>query len=211
MSEFTAQLVSACQEEYLRWDKGAGRETWGRPQHSKDYYLFVKQYWEAIGKNNLDGRTIVNGIRPAWSAAFVSFCEKKAGAGARFHYTEAHCHYINKAMEAAGNASGAYGYVARRSDAYKPKVGDIVCAGREYAAGFDYDQAALIYEADGFYPSHGDIIVAMAEDRAITLGGNITHNVDGKRLKLTDTGYLRNRLSSSGKELPWIAILECVM
>lgn len=84
MSGFTYKLVDACRNEFARWDDGAGRETWGKPQHSKDYYLFVKDYWESIGNNRLDGRTVVGGIRPARSSAFVSFCMKKAGRGGGF-------------------------------------------------------------------------------------------------------------------------------
>jgi len=209
MTAFSDALVLVCDREYNRWDKGAGRETWGRPQHSKDYYVFVQEYWVSIGNHKLDGRTEVKNIRPAWSSAFVSFCVRAAGAGKRFHYVEAHCHYVAKAMAAASGTESSFGYIARRSDKYKPKVGDIIVGGREYAAGFDYDQAALTYEADSFYPSHGDIVVDITEDRAVTIGGNISNNVDQKRLRLTDTGYLRNRINTSGKELPWVAILEC--
>jgi hypothetical protein len=211
MSNFTNKLVATCLNEYQRWDNGSGRETWGRPQHSKDYYLFVKDYWQSIGNNNLNGRTVVKGIRPAWSSAFVCFCEKTSGAGNRFHYVEAHCHYIKKAMDAADGANGNFGYVARQSDSYKPQVGDIICSGREYAAGYDYDQAKLVYEADSFYPSHGDIVVDVTNTHSIVIGGNINNNVDKKQLKLTGTGYLRPRFNSAGKELPWVAILECVI
>lgn len=210
MSQFTDALVAACKAEYSRWDDGEGRETWGRPQHSKDYFLFVKDYWKSIGNNNLDGRTIVNGIRPAWSSAFVSFCEKTAGAGNRFLYTQAHCHYVDKAMKQA-DAGGNFGYAARRTSDYKPKVGDIVVAGREYARDYDYDRAALVYEADSFYPSHGDIIIGIDGDRVATMGGNINNNVDTKRLRLTDTGFLRDRVNASGREIPWITILECLI
>lgn len=209
MSAFVNDLVDICRDEYARWDNGAGRETWGKPQHSKDYYKFVNDYWRSIGKNRLDRRTIVRNIRPAWSSAFVSYCVKKAGAGTRFHYTEAHCHYVEKAMNATAGAGGNFGYKARKSDAYKPNVGDIVCGGREYASGYDYDEAELVYEADSFYPSHGDIVVAITEAHVEVIGGNISNNVDRKLLKLTDQGYLRSRFTSSGKELPWIAILEC--
>jgi hypothetical protein len=209
MSAFTTKLIGACKAEYARWDNGAGRETWGTPQHAKDYYLFVKEYWKSVGIQNLDGRTIQGGIRPAWSSALVSFINKSAGAGARFHYTQAHCHYIDRAMKAANGTDGDFGYIARRPDSYKPKAGDIVCAGRQYAAGYDYDQAAMIYEADSFYPSHGDIVIDVTDTHAHVIGGNVNDNVDTKRLKLTSTGYLRNRITSSGRELPWIAILEC--
>ena len=32
-----------------------------------------------------------------------------------------------------------------------------------------------------------------------------------KRLKLTSTGYLRDRMNSSGRDIPWIAVLECLI
>lgn len=209
MTAFTDKLQNICLEEYQRWDNGAGRETWGRPQHAKDYYLFVKEYWQSIGNNSLDGRTVVKNTRPAWSSAFVSHCVKKAGAGSKFKYTEAHCHYVAKAMAAADGAGGNYGYIARRTNAYKPKVGDIVVAGREYAKRYDYDQAKLIYEADSFYPSHGDIVVEVFNDKIYVIGGNVIHNVGRKTLKLKANGQLRDRVDANGNSLPWIAILEC--
>ncbi|WP_029348942.1 DUF2272 domain-containing protein [Bosea sp. 117] len=210
MTAFVDQLVQVCKNEYARWDNGAGRETWGRPQHSKDYYLFVKDYWVSIGNNNLTGRTVVDGKRPAWSSAFVSFCVKTAGASAnQFRFTEAHCHYVDRAMKKAAGGLPNFGYTAMRSDAYKPRVGDICCAGREYAKSYTYDQAALIYEADSFYPSHGDIVIDVTATHVHTMGGNISNNVDRKSLRLTDMGYLRNRFTEAGTELPWIAILRC--
>jgi hypothetical protein len=211
MTEFSDALVRVCRAEYARWDNGEGRETWGQPQHAKDYYLFVKDYWQGIGNNKLDGRTTVGGIRPAWSSAYVSFCMRTAGAGTRFFYTEAHCHYVHKAMQQASGAISGYGYRAQKTDAYKPKVGDVAVGGREYALNFDYDKAELIYEADSFYPSHGDIIIAITDGYALTTGGNVSDSVTQKRLKLTSTGYLRDRVNSSGREIPWIAILECLI
>lgn len=216
MSAFTDRLAAVCLEEYTRWDNGAGRETHGKAGsppdggHAEDYYLFVKEYWVSIGNNNLNGRTVVGGIRPAWSSAFVSHCVKKAGAGTKFKYSEAHCHYIAVAMTAAAGGAPNYGYVARRTNQYKPQVGDIICAGREYAKRYDYDQANLIYQADSFYPSHGDIVVAVEADRVRVVGGNITHNVDVKRLALKSNGQLKDRMVN-GTPAPWIAVLECVL
>jgi hypothetical protein len=37
MTQFTDELVRVCKGEYARWDNGDGRETWGKPQHAKDY------------------------------------------------------------------------------------------------------------------------------------------------------------------------------
>ncbi|HYI47791.1 MAG TPA: DUF2272 domain-containing protein [Allosphingosinicella sp.] len=210
MSQFTQALANICLAEFARWDNGAGKETQGRNQTgiAKDFYLFVKEYWVSIGINNLTGRTIQGGIRPAWSSAFVSFCERKAGAGARFKYTQAHCHYIAEAMKAAAGQNPNYGYVAKRANAHKPQIGDIVCAGREYAKRYTYEQAELIYQADSFYPSHGDIVVDVTATHAIVIGGNVNDNVDRKKLPLDGSGFLKPRVAA-GATFPWIAILHC--
>jgi len=204
MSTFTDKLASVCKAEYARWDNGAGRET--QPKFS----AFVKEYWVSIGNNNLDGRIVVGGIRPAWSSAFVSFCVRKAGAGNKFRYGEAHCHYIDRAMKAADNNNDGYGYLARRTNQYKPKVGDIICAGREYAKRYNYDQAKLVYEADSFYPSHGDMVIEVQPERVKVIGGNVHDNVDVKYFPLKSNGQLKNRVSGNA-EIPWIAILEYVL
>jgi hypothetical protein len=204
MSDFTNALVRICNEELARFDGGARRET-DDPQ-----FRFVGEYWASIGKE-LNGRTVVHGKRPAWSAAFISFVVRKAGAGDRFFYAEAHCHYTNKAMLLADGTNNGHGYVAHRPPTYAPKVGDIIVAGREYARAFDYDQARLIYLADSFYPSHGDVVVARSPGRIETIGGNVSRDTVGKRQRrLNADGTLQN-LVESGREYPWIAVLECLL
>ncbi|MFN3912011.1 DUF2272 domain-containing protein [Hyphomonas sp.] len=203
---FATALANACLAEYDRWDKGAGRETWGTPDYAKDYYLFVKDYWKSISKP-FDGRTLVEGIRPAWSSAFVSYCVRNAGAGKQFKYSEAHCHYIYPAMQRADGLNDGYGYIARKPEAYAPKVGDIVCAGRLYAKNYTYDQAKLRYQADSFYPSHGDVVTDVGKKYVRAIGGNIRDNVDMKKLETDANGLLKPR---EGK-YPWICVLECVI
>jgi hypothetical protein len=211
MSAFTNKLVEVCLGEFARWDEGAGRETHGTDDGTgaRDYYLFVKEYWMSIGNTQLDGRTISSGIRPAWSSAFVSFCIGRAGAGAQFRYGEAHCHYIQKSMLAA-DGTASHGYVARRAETFVPRVGDIVCSGREYAKRFDYDQAKITYIADSFYPSHGDIVVEVEPDHVRVIGGNVNNNVDDKRLPLNPDGTLMRR-TVGGTPAPWIAVLQCML
>ncbi len=201
MSTFTEALRQRCTVEWERFAKGTRTET-DDPQ-----FKFVGEYWRSIGKN-LDGRTVVRGIRPAWSSAFVSFVVRGAGAQNRFRYTEAHCHYVKAATDAAAGASPTHGYVARRSSEYAPKVGDIVVAGREYAKKFDFDQAKLIHEADSFYPSHGDIVVEVNPATGV-IGGNVaTDTVGRKQLRTEADGRLKDRVVG-GVAHPLIAVLEC--
>ncbi|TCT08830.1 uncharacterized protein DUF2272 [Tepidamorphus gemmatus] len=202
MSKFTSRLRQACLDELTRFANGK--------EYNDPFAAYVGEYWKAIGINHLDGKTTVGGIRPAWSAAFVSFCVKTAGAGDRFMYTQAHCHYVARAMDAAEKASSSFGYVARRPESYTPRVGDIVCAGRLYAKQYTYDMARMQYVADSFYPSHGDIIVDISDGHAAAVGGNLSDSVQRKRLALTPEGYLEP-LTAGGKTYPWIAVLECRM
>src|SRR5690606_11932682 len=67
-------------------------------------FLRVGDYWRAVGQP-FNGRTLnANGKRPAWSSAFISFVLKEAGAGDRFKYSVAHCHYFQDFVERAGSA-----------------------------------------------------------------------------------------------------------
>ena len=202
MTVYTDALVAKAQAERARWT--GGTET------KAPWKNYVGEYWEAIGIH-LKGDTVVDGIRPAWSAAFISFVVRKAGAGDRFFYTQAHCHYVKRAMDAA-DGHGNHGFIARRYETYKPKPGDIIVGGREYAKSFTYEKAKLIYVADSFYPSHGDVVVGIAPNGAYveTLGGNVSQDVSGKRLALTPEGTLKKRVAS-GQTYPWIAVLECVL
>ncbi|MEQ1900483.1 MAG: DUF2272 domain-containing protein [Devosia sp.] len=203
MTVFSDQLAATARAERARWVGGAEDQApW------RDY---VGQYWQSIGIDDLRGDTVVDGIRPAWSSAFVSFCVRKAGAGTRFRYSEALCHYVKAAMDAA-SGTGNHGFAARKYETYRPRVGDIIVGGREYAKAFSYEQAAMVYVADSFYPSHGDIVVGIAPDHSYveTLGGNVSQDVSGKRLALKADGTLEKRKSGTAT-YPWIAVLECLL
>jgi hypothetical protein len=202
MTTFTDKLAGICFDERARFDNGAGKE------YDPPYSDYVGEYWVSIGITNLKGNTVQGGIRPAWSSAFVSFCVRKAGAGSKFKYAQAHCHYIDAAMKAAETAGSNYGYLARKPEDYAPKVGDIVCAGREYAKSYTFDMAKMVYLADSFYPSHGDIVVKKNADSVEVIGGNLGESVKRKVLALNSAGKLK-KLTPGGVERPWVAVLEC--
>ena len=56
----------------------------------------------------------------AWSAAFVSYVMRMAGAGRRFPYSSSHSDYINAARTQPGLAVSA-----QRLDQYAPQLGDL--------------------------------------------------------------------------------------
>jgi hypothetical protein len=209
MSNFTEAVVANCKNELLRFERGK------LPEEDAKVYRRIGEYWRAIPVQGIDGRTKVkdkkgNLYNPAWSSAFISFIARTSGAGAAFHYAEAHCHYIEHGRQAASSSSTSAGYYAVDPYSIVPNVGDIVCAGREYAAQLSFKQAALAYKADRFYPSHGDFVVEVNRNQGyiITVGGNVGSSVREKRLLLSSSGRLVDRTEGS-QVLPWLAVMRC--
>ncbi len=209
MPTFIDTVVAVCRAELQTFKDGKLKET------DAAVYKRVGEYWAAVPETKLDGRTLLKDskgkpYRPAWSAAFVSFVLKRAGVPAsKFKTTKAHCHYVEAARVAAANgAEKAYHAV----DPYSalPAVGDIVVAGREYAEQLTFKQAELAYTADGFYPSHGDFVIAVDAQKSevVVVGGNVGDSVATKRLLLSPKGRLLDRMDC-GNVLPWLALLRC--
>ena len=90
----------------------------------------------------------------AWSAAFISYVMRTAGAGPRFPYAPAHYVYINIAKEMKLGRTSGWAMVAERVDEYAPVPGDIICFSRE--------RRPLKYEKlpAHHFASHCDIVVS---------------------------------------------------
>ena len=67
----------------------------------------------------------------AWSAAFISYVMRAAGAGARFPYSPSHYVYINIAKEVKLSRTSGWVVVAELVDEYAPMPGDLICYSRE--------------------------------------------------------------------------------
>jgi hypothetical protein len=208
MSQFIRNLLDACETELNRFEGGAKSET-DDPQ-----YKYVKEYWVGIGNNKLTGKTQIKDskgklFRPAWSAAFISFVVRAAGAGDKFRYGEAHCHYIVQGMKdrESGKEQAAYWTFAAEERA--PQLGDLICAGREYASEYDYRIAKFQYAADGFFPSHCDVVVSVDPGKGLlrVIGGNVSNSVSMSTYAIDQHGFLLGRTST--RSLPWIGVMAC--
>jgi hypothetical protein len=110
------------------------------------------------------------GVKTAWSAVFVSWCVKKAGAtGKEFAFAAAHAKFVKAAI---GNALKGVGvFRGLQIDQYAPKVGDIVQNNRS-GNKFTYDFA----RTHSAYESHSAIVVEVGVDHdghyVMTIGGN---------------------------------------
>lgn len=144
----------------------------------------IKQYWTDLGFS-------FPGVGTAWSAVFVSWCVKIAGATAsEFKFDSAHSVFVHTAIKNAVSKTGVF--QAFEIDSYAPLVGDIVHNNRK---GNTFDFAFA--KANTSYESHSAIVVETGTDSKgnylFTVGGNESDSVRKQRTDLTPGGLIKQR------------------
>ncbi len=138
--------------------------------------------------------------RFAWSAAFISYVMRVAGAGDRFPYSPNHSTYINAA--ASGSASGLQ---ARNPATYAPQPGDLICAGRGSGQSVRF---ASLPTRNGF-PAHCGIVVAKVPGQISIIGGNVDDAVTLTHVPIGPTGLIDSPVGASlDSRYAWCAVLQ---
>lgn len=107
----------------------------------------------------------------AWSAAFISWVIRKAGAGSAFRYSSAHVEYVAAAKQnRLANTTNLF--KAYRIWEVAPRIGDLVCLERE-SSGVTYENV----DDGNFRASHCDVVVEVLPGKLITVGGNVSNSV----------------------------------
>ena len=187
-SPFTRKLATVAQEQHRRF--GLLRE------NQEPLATQVRQYWKDLAMS-------FPGVSVAWSAVFVSWCMKQAGATkAQFPFSFRHGDYIHAAIANAKAGQGAF--LGRRIGQYVPKVGDVLQNNRGKHK-FDFDYAATHTR----YESHSAIVVEVGTDNRggylWTIGGNEGDSVGIKEVRLTADGQVKNTTGL------YIAIVETTL
>lgn len=191
-----------------------------KPERQQGLWQRVGEYWwlamnagspEAAwtGKHDANG-TVFPASEDgdyAWSAAFVSYVMRIAGAGSHFPYSASHSDYIDIAKQQALGQTSGWVITAERPDAYAPQSGDLICMGRGHAGDLTYDQLPA-----GHFPGHCDIVVDTSVPGQIAvIGGNVDDAVTMKHVPVTPDGKLA---TPDGKVLdtryPWMVVLQLV-
>ena len=156
----------------------------------------IRQYWTTM-------EWTFPGVGTAWSAVFVSWCLKTAGASKKeFLFAQGHAKFVHWAIQNADTDSGLFrGY---RIDECAVSVGDLIHNNRPgknltfaYAAGHDK------------YESHSAIVTSTGQDSdghfAITIGGNEGKpgSVGRRRVALNEDGLVVQRKNS-----PYISVVQ---
>jgi hypothetical protein len=196
-------------DDHLNWDKPERNE--GLWQRVGEYWYVgmnpgaVEAHW--TGKHDEYGREFPpeDDGKYAWSAAFVSYVMRIAGAGGRFPYSADHAVYINMAKRMT---LGEQGWVvtAERPDLYAPVPGDLICHGRDQAAGLRYDDLPT----EELFPSHCDIVVeAPGNGKISVIGGNVEDAVTLRHIPVTADGKLARPDGVVLDPLhPWMVVLR---
>jgi len=115
----------------------------------------------------------------AWSAAFISYVMRLAGAGGSFPYSENHADYIN----AAAQHTPGVALEVERVEVYAPQRGDLICLWRGRRVTFDQLPA-------GRFPGHCDIVIDRKAGQLDVIGGNVDNAVAMKYIPVTADGHL---------------------
>lgn len=167
MSKFRSNVVDLAVNEWKAWNvptkvkEGNARTI----QKLRDYYK------KGVGVNDSDRYYITT----AWSAAFISYIMKLAGAGKNFKFSQRHSTYIVNSIKNRKENKGAF-------KGYKPnevniELGDLVCYAR---------QDGINYNTVGDYASHCDIVTKINNNKVEAIGGNISNSVSKTTYNLND-------------------------
>jgi len=204
-SPLSEAIVYSAIQEWKRWDKGTKTET--------DIGMrgALRDYWMNLGySQNEADQKIEN--RDPWSAAFISYVMRKAGAGNAFAYASAHTRYIATAKKAA-IAQDTSKFWAYEISTVKPEVGDLVCRDRPPKTGAPC-AGTNFANVDKGGISHSDIVVEVGSDYIAVLGGNTGQSypnhgkgqdtVGQRKIKLNQQGFV---LATQGT-CPYFAIVK---
>jgi Uncharacterized protein conserved in bacteria (DUF2272) len=190
-----------------------------KPEREGGLWQRVGEYWWLglnagsaesawTGKHDADGTVFSPDLDGdyAWSAAFISYVMRIAGAGQHFPYSGDHADYINAARRVSLGETKSWLIAAERVQDYAPRAGDLICFGRGQARGLRFDDLPT----PNLFPSHCDIVVDTAVPEQITvIGGNVEDSVTMNTVPVTADGKLA---APEGVVLdtrfPWVAVLR---
>ena len=120
----------------------------------------------------------------AWSAAFISYVMRIAGAGSRFPYTATHADYINAARRHGLGVEPGTALTAERIEVYAPQRGDLICYWRG-SQPVSYGDLPTVR-----FPAHCDLVIGTRPGGLDVIGGNVDNAVAMRHISATADGHL---------------------
>ncbi len=173
-------IVQMAQAEFTRWNFGQTDES------DPSMRPVLEAYWRATPSGVPTTANWWSNV--AWSAAFISWVMKTAGAGNAFRYSSAHTDYVGEAKRNR-LANNTNPFKAYRITEVSPRPGDLVCVERKDSngnwSGVNYDNVD-----QGFRASHCDIVVEVQPGQLTTIGGNVSDSVSDTPVQIDGNGRI---------------------
>ena len=177
------------------------------PERQEGFWQRVGEYWWEGQNAGGDGSARYTGLYDAeghvipvakkgeyaWSAAFVSYVMRMAGAGRAFPYAPAHSTYIDAAVRGQTPL-----LTAENPATYAPRLGDVVCFARSWAVGLRFKDLPTT----GFFPAHCGIVTGGGYYEIDMVGGNVDNAVTMTKIAGLPGGLLSTAI------FQWLVVLR---
>ncbi len=155
----------------------------------------IRKYWTDLRLG------FTSCVSVPWSAVFVSWCVKQAGAtGTEFKFAAAHSVFVHQAIRNAINGEGVFHGLD--ITVHPPAVGDIIQNNRNGTT-FNFAHARTHRN----YQSHSAIVVETGTDTngryALTIGGNEGNSIRRTIVPLNSAGFIKQRAHN-----PFISVIK---
>jgi hypothetical protein len=150
----------------------------------------VAEYWRVLDP---DSEVTGADCDEPWSAAFISWVMIRSGVDPQqFTRSSAHRDYLKTIIAHADDAD--FKFRPRAATGYAPRPGDIICRGRGPNRDIT-DYRSLPADA----ALHCDIVVANADGKLESIGGNVRQSVSLSEREVDAAGRL---------DPPWFVVIE---
>jgi hypothetical protein len=176
ISSVGRKAIDLAKAEYDAWNKDDVQ----RKEGDSSMIESIKKYWNE-GTDTFWSESKM--VSEAWSSAFISYLMKKAGAGDDFKRSNSHSVYIRDAIKnrKEGNKNPFKGYKPTEVSVAK---GDLVCFARQGGVGYD---------TNGAYMSHCDLVVDVKDNKATSIGGNVSNSVSKTIVDLDSKNKIKDK------------------
>ncbi|WP_210587979.1 DUF2272 domain-containing protein [Streptomyces sp. GESEQ-35] len=199
-----ARIAQFAEQERKRWSDGARVETESAMTATlQDYYRTGVGI--TVTASDLQSSSWQGGH--PWSAVFISWVMRQAGAGSAFAYSTAHREYVSAAKRNAETGNTANPFWAYPTEKIVPEVGDLVCADRDGGGGCGGATYATIDNGTA-WSTHCDVVTAVDRTgrRLTAVGGNVSQSVKAKTIAIDAQGFVVPQ--QSGQTCRYFAILK---
>ncbi|WP_416960412.1 DUF2272 domain-containing protein [Streptomyces sp. Agncl-13] len=199
-----ARIARFAEQERTRWGNGARVETESAMTATlQDYYR--TGVGSTVAASDLQSGSWQGGH--PWSAVFISWVMRQAGAGGAFAYSTAHREYVSAAKRNAETGNTANPFWAYPVEKIAPEVGDLVCADRDGGSGCGGVTYATVDNGTA-WSTHCDVVTAVdrAGRKLTAVGGNVSDSVKAKTIAIDAQGFVVPQ--QSGQTCRYFAIVK---